>query len=191
MANFHILHMQWLLSCCKKITILMNSTQNHQEWSIFKFGWNSSMTNCRNRPKWLILKLWWHFGMTVDLNSSQKVKKLFLLDFFGKCVGFWQLTFVSLESPCVYLSNDDISSITIGYFRAKIRHFELNMVRSQTKCAKIQHCECWPVNPPFKDNGVKRMIIALRRCQWQELPIQMLTSHIHDAVGGLTHKQLT
>ena len=57
------------------------------------------------------------------LNSSQKVRKLFLLDCVGKCVGFCKLSVISLESSCVYLSND-ISSITIGYFRVKIRHFE-------------------------------------------------------------------
>ena len=67
-------------------------------------------------------------------NSSQKVNKLFLLDCLGICVEFRQLSFISLKSPCVNLS----SSITIGYFRAKIRHFEY-MVRSGTKCAKIQH----------------------------------------------------
>ena len=52
-----------------------------------------------------------------------KVRKLFLLEFLGKFVEFCQLSRISLESPCVYLSND-VSSITIGYFRAKIRHFE-------------------------------------------------------------------
>ena len=60
------------------------------------------------------------FKYKIDLNSSQKVRKLFLLNFLGK---FCQLSFITLGSPCVYLSND-ISSITIGYFRAKIRHFE-------------------------------------------------------------------
>ena len=62
---------------------------------------------------------------------------------------------MSLEGPCVYLSND-ISSITIGYYQAEMRYDHLNMVRSQTKCGKIQNFES-------KVNGVKRMIIALRR----------------------------
>ena len=58
-----------------------------------------------------------------NINSSQKVRKLFLLDFHGKSVKFCQLSFISLESPCVYLFND-ISSIKIGNLRAKIQHFE-------------------------------------------------------------------
>ena len=35
------------------------------------------------------------------INSSQKVKICFLLDFREECVEFCQLSFISLESPCV------------------------------------------------------------------------------------------
>ena len=52
--------------------------------------------------------------------------------------------------------------------------------------------KCWPVNPPFKVGGMKRMIIALRRYNDRNYQFKCWLSLIDDAVGrlSLTRKQL-
>ena len=82
----------------------------------------------------------------------------------------------SLEWSYVSLSND----ISMQSVTSERRYNTLNMDRSQTKCAKIQNFESWPVNPPFKVNGVKRIF-----------PFKCWLSHIDGAVGGLIHMQLS
>ena len=82
------------------------------------------------KPKNLVLFKGTATVYEIELNSAQKVRKLFLLEFLGKCVEFCQLNFISFKSPCVYLSKD-ISFITIGHIWVKIWHCKYGWVTNQ------------------------------------------------------------
>ena len=67
----------------------------------------------------------------------------------------------------------------------------LNMGRSQIKCAKIQHFECGPDNPPFKVNEVKEWSLHCNTSNDMNCPFKFWLSHIDGAVGGLIYLQLS
>ena len=130
----------------------------------------------------------WYFFFYV--NSSQKIRKLFELDYFEKNVEFCQ------------------------FCRAKIRHFEL--VRSQIKCAKIRfilhvilHVRLHEISLAW-NLYIEFWVLTSQssiQSQWSEkeslcdatnllndrnYKLKCWLSHINDAVGAvgrLTHKQ--
>ena len=100
-----------------------------------------------------------------------------------------------METP--YVFTFPMTSHPLQLVTFERRYDTLNMVRSLTKpkCAKIQHFECWPFDPPFKVNLSEkddhRIATQIMTGITHSNSFKCWLPHIDDAVGGQTHKQLT